>query len=169
MIQKRKFCQSRFDAYHRVNSAPVGDGEPDAKAKNKRTADAGDAPPILLSPNLSAQAKVPEPTRSDVLSARRTSSSGQSTPKCQCVCQGWAEVLIRRPSGNMSWVMRLQNRRSARVGELDVCGSDTWWGAAGDPRALTCEYRDLSPPPKGIIFENFQSGIGIGFCFLGLR
>ncbi|RWS31019.1 hypothetical protein B4U80_07926 [Leptotrombidium deliense] len=29
---------------------------------------------------------------------------------CSCWCQGWAEVLIRSPSGNTSWIQRIQNR-----------------------------------------------------------
>ncbi|XP_029838078.2 tuberin isoform X1 [Ixodes scapularis] len=28
---------------------------------------------------------------------------------CSCWCCGWAEVYVRRPTGNTSWVMRLQN------------------------------------------------------------
>ncbi|KAL1116001.1 hypothetical protein AAG570_005496 [Ranatra chinensis] len=28
---------------------------------------------------------------------------------CGCWCQGWAEIFIRRPTGAMSWIMRLQN------------------------------------------------------------
>ncbi|XP_075230715.1 TSC complex subunit tuberin isoform X2 [Lycorma delicatula] len=29
---------------------------------------------------------------------------------CACWCQGWAEIYVRRPTGDMSWVMRLQNQ-----------------------------------------------------------
>lgn len=29
---------------------------------------------------------------------------------CSCWCRGWAEITIRRPSGNISWLMRVQNR-----------------------------------------------------------
>ena len=28
---------------------------------------------------------------------------------CFCWCQGWAEVLIRRPTGNISWMLWLEN------------------------------------------------------------
>eukprot|EP00058_Branchiostoma_floridae_P010187 XP_002595675.1 hypothetical protein BRAFLDRAFT_64809 [Branchiostoma floridae] len=31
--------------------------------------------------------------------------------ECNCWCQGWAEILIRRPTGNTSWMMRIQNAR----------------------------------------------------------
>ena len=37
---------------------------------------------------------------------------GNSSPPqlCSCWCRGWAEITIRRPSGNISWLMRVQNR-----------------------------------------------------------
>ena len=38
---------------------------------------------------------------------------------CRCVCQGWAEIFIRRPSGNISWIMRIQNRATSWL-ESDV-------------------------------------------------
>lgn len=28
---------------------------------------------------------------------------------CICACSGWAEIVIRRPTGNMSWIMKIQN------------------------------------------------------------
>lgn len=31
---------------------------------------------------------------------------------CVCSCTGWAEICIRRPTGTMSWVMRIQNQIS---------------------------------------------------------
>ncbi|XP_044253656.1 tuberin [Tribolium madens] len=36
----------------------------------------------------------------------------KEAPVCACWCQGWAEVLIRRPTGNVSWVMKVQNQVS---------------------------------------------------------
>ena len=37
---------------------------------------------------------------------------GNSSPPqlCSCWCRGWAEITIRRPTGNISWLMRVQNR-----------------------------------------------------------
>lgn len=29
---------------------------------------------------------------------------------CACWCQGWAEIYVRRPTGDMSWIMRIQNQ-----------------------------------------------------------
>lgn len=58
---------------------------------------------------------------SGALSDRRL--SGQfvaiNPQNCRCVCQGWAEIFIRRPSGNISWIMRIQNRATSWL-ESDV-------------------------------------------------
>ena len=42
-----------------------------------------------------------------LLSAFEDSSPPQL---CSCWCRGWAEITIRRPTGNISWLMRVQNR-----------------------------------------------------------
>ncbi|XP_044760648.1 tuberin isoform X2 [Coccinella septempunctata] len=35
-------------------------------------------------------------------------------PLCSCWCQAWAEIYVRRPTGDMSWVMRIQNTISSK-------------------------------------------------------
>lgn len=35
---------------------------------------------------------------------------------CSCWCQGWAEILVRRPTGNTSWVIRIQNQLQSNGG-----------------------------------------------------
>ncbi|KAK9888340.1 hypothetical protein WA026_000595 [Henosepilachna vigintioctopunctata] len=35
-------------------------------------------------------------------------------PLCACWCQSWAEIFVRRPTGDMSWVMRIQNTLSSK-------------------------------------------------------
>ncbi|KAJ1527617.1 hypothetical protein ONE63_007580 [Megalurothrips usitatus] len=37
----------------------------------------------------------------------------QDKLQCACWCNGWAEIYVRRPTGDMSWVMRIQNQNSA--------------------------------------------------------
>ena len=37
------------------------------------------------------------------------SVSASQVSQCGCWCQGWCEVLVRRPAGVTSWVCRLQN------------------------------------------------------------
>lgn len=39
-------------------------------------------------------------------------STDRSKQLCACLCSGWAEIVIRRPTGNMSWIMRIQNQLS---------------------------------------------------------
>lgn len=60
--------------------------------------------------------------RGTVASERRSSEpvAGVSLRNCQCVCQGWAEIFIRRPCGNLSWIMRIQNRETSPCLDGDV-------------------------------------------------
>ena len=62
-------------------------------------------------------------SRSSTASERRNSApvgTKISPQNCQCVCQGWAEIFIRRPSGNISWIMRIQNRETKTYLDSDV-------------------------------------------------
>ena len=53
---------------------------------------------------------------------------------CRCVCQGWAEILTRRPSGNISWIMRIQNRPAPVCLDNDVCTA-----VVDDPQIADCK------------------------------
>ncbi|KRT78367.1 hypothetical protein AMK59_7485 [Oryctes borbonicus] len=50
------------------------------------------------------------PSKLQQLSVRETNINEKL--HCACWCQGWAEIYIRRPTGDMSWVMRIQNQIS---------------------------------------------------------
>lgn len=39
---------------------------------------------------------------------------------CICSCSGWAEIVIRRPTGNMSWIMKIQNHIALDSMSCDV-------------------------------------------------
>lgn len=54
---------------------------------------------------------------------------------CQCVCQGWAEIFIRRPSGNISWIMRIQNRATSSCLDSDVSTA-----IVDDPQIGDCKF-----------------------------
>ena len=73
---------------------------------------------------------------SGALSDRRL--SGQfvtiNPQNCRCVCQGWAEIFIRRPSGNISWIMRIQNKA---MSSLD---SDVSTALLDDPQIDECKF-----------------------------
>ena len=69
-----------------------------------------------------AKLKSMSEARGSVSSERRHSEPlvPVSPQNCQCVCQGWAEIFIRRPSGNISWIMRIQNRSTSSCLDGDV-------------------------------------------------
>ncbi|KAK6623829.1 hypothetical protein RUM44_010685 [Polyplax serrata] len=39
----------------------------------------------------------------------KSHENGPSNDLCACWCQGWAEIYVKRPTGDMSWVLRIQN------------------------------------------------------------
>lgn len=55
----------------------------------------------------------PPTTQDDLSLEQRRGTGGRGglvlRQVCGCWCCGWAEVLVRRPTGNSSWLLRLQN------------------------------------------------------------
>ena len=45
------------------------------------------------------------------LKANPTDKSIFTKVQCNCWCTLWAEIHIRRPTGNVSWMMRIQNEQ----------------------------------------------------------
>lgn len=78
-----------------------------------------------------------EETRSSTVSDRRQSEPfvPVNPMNCQCVCQGWAEIFIRRPSGNISWIMRIQNRAMSSCLDSDVSTA-----VVDDPQIGDCKF-----------------------------
>ncbi|XP_046568318.1 tuberin-like [Haliotis rubra] len=56
--------------------------------------------------------------------SRKRSPSAPSLLPCTCWCIGWAEVNIRGPSGNVSWVMRIENEISSSAASREVSLQD---------------------------------------------
>ena len=77
---------------------------------------------------------------------------------CSCWCKGWAEVKVRRPTGDCNWLMRIQNRlniyRSPNPGEpiclaafiQDVDMPKTRCSSSSDSREGT-PVLPIKPPP----------------------
>ena len=51
-----------------------------------------------------------------------TKYTHHNTP-LSCIHCGWAEVLIRRPTGNISWLMRLQNQMGGAIAGTNMLNS----------------------------------------------
>ena len=73
---------------------------------------------------------------------------------CSCWCRGWAEIKIRRPTGNVSWLMRLQNRLTPfPVGgpsdDLSLLAANYPLEAAGEGERVLEEERLVVPAGEG--------------------
>ena len=84
-----------------------------------------------------AKLKSMSEVRANIASERRLSEPlvSVSSQNCQCVCQGWAEIFIRRPSGNISWIMRIQNRNTSSSLDGDIS-----MAVVDDPEIGECEF-----------------------------
>ncbi|XP_063234483.1 tuberin isoform X2 [Bacillus rossius redtenbacheri] len=61
----------------------------------------------------------PEPHKLEQIVFGSHEPEKQERQFCACWCQGWAEIHIRRPTGDMSWVMRIQNHFSYQLSPPD--------------------------------------------------
>ena len=83
-------------------------------------------------------------------------SGSMPPPKfdCWCVCSGWAEIVVQRPSGKISWVMKLENR--------EVMKGDDF----ADLMLLkNCLDRDATPSISGLLFLFGLARLFDFFCF----
>ena len=44
-----------------------------------------------------------------ILHSNNASTKNNILGECKCISEGWAEIYIRRPTGNVSWIMRIEN------------------------------------------------------------
>nr|CAD7432433.1 unnamed protein product [Timema monikensis] len=61
----------------------------------------------------------PEPHRLEQIVFGSNEPEKQERQFCACWCQGWAEIHIRRPTGDVSWAMRIQNQCYYQSSPLD--------------------------------------------------
>ena len=65
------------------------------------------------------------------LTKRRASLVGPEEPVppslCSCWCRGWAEIKVRRPTGNVAWLMRVQNKLDIQATSLLPTQADFDW------------------------------------------
>lgn len=50
---------------------------------------------------------------------------------CSCWCRGWAEVKVRRPTGNVAWLMRVQNKLDILATPQTINDHDYDWSLMG--------------------------------------
>lgn len=61
----------------------------------------------------------PEPYKLDQLLFGTKEPEHQEKQYCACWCQGWAEIYVRRPTGDTSWAMRIQNQSNYQTSPSD--------------------------------------------------
>ncbi|XP_071440421.1 tuberin-like [Hetaerina americana] len=79
----------------------------------------GNGPGAKPQPLLASEINEPEPSKLDHMLFGSEKSENQDKQLCACWCQGWAEIHIKRPTGDVSWVMRIQNQAYFQTSPLD--------------------------------------------------
>ncbi|XP_032221463.2 tuberin-like isoform X2 [Nematostella vectensis] len=110
-----------------ASSLPSTDGTGGTKAERTLNEKAGKERP-----------KTPEPQGT----GESTTPSTQGLVDYHCVCQGWAEIFIRKASGNVSWVMRLENRPAGPLVGAQGTDGDIFTGVMDDKHV-----KEYSLPP----------------------
>ena len=96
------------------------------------------------------------------LPAKTTDQAGVFSHQCNCWCTQWAEVHIRRPTGNIAWMVRIENEQDpaelfpdfpfADISNLFLGDTDHMYMTRIDSSSLgENEYEHL-------LEEHFQSG-----------
>uniref|UniRef100_A0A0K8TBU2 Tuberin n=1 Tax=Lygus hesperus TaxID=30085 RepID=A0A0K8TBU2_LYGHE len=86
------------------------DGSEDKKSsKSENKSSESNASTSSTGPNTPDEEKTafPEPEQAKI--DQLIYGKSQEHQVCACWCKGWAEILVQRPTGSMSWSMRLQN------------------------------------------------------------
>ncbi|XP_039291005.1 LOW QUALITY PROTEIN: tuberin [Nilaparvata lugens] len=133
-----QFCRINKDNPLSPTSETAGDQDKKAQTGMKHTSlsrsSSNDIPQMPLASNSSTAASSPneemkrgiesltlesDPNRVDQI----IFSMDRREPQiCACWCQGWAEIHVKRPTGDMSWIMRLQNHKL--TAQTDVAFAD---------------------------------------------
>lgn len=88
--------------------------------ESKKLPEESDAPKLEF-PSEKSDKDSPEPSKLDQI---LSSDKQEEHIPCACWCQGWAEIYVRRPTGDMSWVMRIQNSMQFETSPLDFPVND---------------------------------------------
>ncbi|KAK7793760.1 hypothetical protein R5R35_000957 [Gryllus longicercus] len=97
----------------------------------------------------------PEPSKLDQLLFGIKEPEKNEREYCACWCQGWAEIHVRRPTGDMSWIMRIQNPNQLHSSSSDFPLEDITTLFMPNVNSKNDEqFRNLVPEHKRINSEN---------------
>lgn len=91
------------------------------------------------------------------LTWRRASLAGQEETVplslCSCWCRGWAEIMVRRPTGSVAWLMRVQNKLDIQATSLTPAQADFDWSlmSVNEPEVGKEEEEQVNEEEWGIL------------------
>lgn len=72
---------------------------------------------------------------------------------CSCYCSDWAEIIIRRPTGMLSWMMKFQNQVGAFANEFSF----------HDLKGLFCDYELDAENPNGVLVKKKKESKALSY------
>lgn len=61
---------------------------------------------------------------------------------CSCWCRGWAEIKVRRPTGNVAWLMRVQNKLDILATPQPTAEAEYDWSLMGINKLISDEEEE---------------------------
>ena len=61
---------------------------------------------------------------------------------CSCWCRGWAEIKVRRPTGNVAWLMRVQNKLDVLATPQPTAEAEYDWSLMGINKLISDEEEE---------------------------
>ena len=98
----------------------------------------------------SIENKPEELSKLESLLGNRKHEKKQNLELCSCWCNGWAEIHVRRPSGEVSWITRIQNASltSESHAEFPLSDLTTLFHPDKEEEELYRLHQQQSDPPE---------------------
>ena len=77
---------------------------------------------------------------------------------CSCWCRGWAEIKVRRPTGNVAWLMRVQNKLDILATPQPTAEAEYDWSLMGINK-LTSEEEEEEEEEWDILKMNDDESV----------
>lgn len=126
-LQRASSGEGSKDENKLMRQSSIGHGGSNANTtsnspieESKKLPEESDAPKLEY-PSEKTDKELPEPSKLEQI---LSSEKQEEHVPCACWCQGWAEIYVRRPTGDMSWVMRIQNSMQFETSPLDFPVND---------------------------------------------
>ncbi|KAF6037720.1 TSC2 [Bugula neritina] len=88
--------------------------------------------------------------------ARQRSGGHFQLGECNCWCNGWAEIYLHRPSGDTSWILRIQNKQLFNYEDFPFSDISSLFMASPHKSPFPSSIGFSAPPPKMVESKSME-------------